>query len=562
MTERKKDKYNQIIDALNEQRGHEELNFYPVKMTGIEVVAPRKGNTGKQKIIIDYGGNQTTLDPPVNNTPQQQEQFMRKWNQQRVAVSKPLAMGATALAGGAIFAPLLSINPTTAFVTGVTRVAPSMIAGEGLNRGSKKLTGRTWGENVNHYTGMPTWLAEFTNPGYYLGGSNLVVKPLEYGIAKTFGRASNIGGEAAGRYFSGMLDKGIKKTILPTSEPLLNVGWAPKQIFKGYHASNESEFAPDFWKENWAVREHGAPHGFYVAQGEKPTSGFLTKRPYVYQTETVLEKPMVQVGEVSSTGGKNATRNAIERQAQEAGADGIIYQGIKDNQMSNQTIMKTLNPDTKVNIENNLTSHVQGDEAVKMFKEYGGEAIPEGSINGEQLRKYVAEARERYGLQGNKNITDEEIAQALYKHSKELGGNTAAVNAQGEPQLLFRGDTKRFTELKERMSPEELSKKSGTMDNSLGNLFLGELPGTAGKVRRGLERYLVTGRDFRGVKTLEGSGTGSKAIMPDGTLSSEWGQEVISFPEGSYPLVTYNHRAGPLTYYKYPQILLNQELMI
>jgi hypothetical protein len=68
-----------------------------------------------------------------------------------------------------------------------------------------------------------------------------------------------------------------------------------------------------------------------------------------------------------------------------------------------------------------------------MFKEYGGTPIPEGSINGEQLRKYVMEARERYGLIGNNNITDEEIAQALYKHSKELGGNTAAVNAQGEP---------------------------------------------------------------------------------------------------------------------------------
>ena len=63
-----------------------------------------------------------------------------------------------------------------------------------------------------------------------------------------------------------------------------------------------------------------------------------------------------------------------------------------------------------------------------MFKEYGGETIPKGSINGQQLRKYVSEARERYGLVGNPNISDEEIAQALYKHSKELGGNTAAIN--------------------------------------------------------------------------------------------------------------------------------------
>ena len=114
-----------------------------------------------------------------------------------------------------------------------------------------------------------------------------------------------------------------------------------------------------------------------------------------------------------------------------------------------------------------LTEHVQGDEAVKMFKEYGGEPIPEGSINGEQLRKYVPEARERYGIVGDNNITDEEIAQALYKQSKELGGNTAAVNAQGEPQLLFRGDTKAYTELRNNHH-----ESGGSEDNILGTLFL------------------------------------------------------------------------------------------
>lgn len=65
-----------------------------------------------------------------------------------------------------------------------------------------------------------------------------------------------------------------------------------------------------------------------------------------------------------------------------------------------------------------LNHHLQGEDAVKMFKEYGGTPIPEGSLNGDQLRKYVMEARERYGLI---NISDEEIAQALYKHTNELG---------------------------------------------------------------------------------------------------------------------------------------------
>jgi hypothetical protein len=101
------------------------------------------------------------------------------------------------------------------------------------------------------------------------------------------------------------------------------------------------------------------------------------------------------------------------------------------------------------------------------------------------------------------------------------------------------------------MSPEELATKSGTMDNSLGNLFLGELPGTAGKRTRGLERYLVTGNEFL-EKRLEGSGTGSRAVMPDGTFATEWGSTISEFPEGSYHLVTYNTKHGPNTYYKLP----------
>ena len=199
------------------------------------------------------------------------------------------------------------------------------------------------------------------------------------------------------------------------------------------------------------------------------------------------------------------------------------------------------------------TEHVQGDEAVKMFKEYGGEPIPEGSINGEQLRKYVAEARERYGLVGNNNVTDEEIAQALYKHSKELGGNTAAVNAQGEPQLLFRGDTQRYTQLKERMSPEELATKSGTMDNSLGNLFLGEFPDSW----RGVDRYIGTWRNFNGSPKLVGSGTGSKVVW-DGKIASEIEGYPYLGPQagGGYKLYSQPHRYGNIDVYKLPASMM------
>lgn len=193
------------------------------------------------------------------------------------------------------------------------------------------------------------------------------------------------------------------------------------------------------------------------------------------------------------------------------------------------------------------TSHVQGDVAVQMFKDYGGVPIPEGSINGEQLMKYVPEARERYGLVGNTNITDQEIAEALYKQALELGEGTAAVNVQGEPQLLFRGDTKRYTELKPRLNPDEVAIRSGTMDNSLGTLFLGEFP----YMYQGADRYLGTYLNFNGKNTIKGSGTGSKALF-DNKAVSESGIEGIG--PTNYPLYSglFGKHQKPISVYKLP----------
>lgn len=147
----------------------------------------------------------------------------------------------------------------------------------------------------------------------------------------------------------------LKKAFTPinSTSNVLNhtipgqIGWTPKQTVTGYHASNSKNLVPNYWFEGWAQKTHNAPHGFYVAKGSGPKSGFLKERPYVYNYSIELEKPMVQIGEVT-TPYKNATRNAIEKQAMTQGADGIIYQGIKDNQMSNQTIIKTLHPDVDI----------------------------------------------------------------------------------------------------------------------------------------------------------------------------------------------------------------------
>ena len=161
-------------------------------------------------------------------------------------------------------------------------------------------------------------------------------------------------------------------------------------------------------------------------------------------------------------------------------------------------------------------SHLQGDDAVRMFKEYGGEPIPQGSINGVQILAYIPEVRQRYGLVGNQNITDDEIAQALYKHIKELGGNTAAVNGQGEPQLLFRGSTSRHDKLIPKGTSEQLV--SGA-DNILGNLFLGQMPYTVPGGDEGVGRYLGKMHGWMG--PIPPQTKAAEVILPESKILAE-----------------------------------------
>lgn len=134
-----------------------------------------------------------------------------------------------------------------------------------------------------------------------------------------------------------------------------------------------------------------------------------------------------------------------------------------------------------------LNGHLKGERAVEMFREYGGISIPEDSKISADIYSLVEEARERYGLIGNTSITDKEIAEGLYKRALDLRGSSAAVHETGEPILLFRGDTRRYNSFKQRYTPEELATMRGTMDNSLGNLFL-DYP----REYQGADRYLGT----------------------------------------------------------------------
>lgn len=100
------------------------------------------------------------------------------------------------------------------------------------------------------------------------------------------------------------------------------------------------------------------------------------------------------------------------------------------------------------------------------------------------------------------------------------GENNGAVNAYGEPIILFRGDTQRYPIFKERGTPEQVAPLKGTMDNSLGTLFLGEYPGSRSGI--GGERYLGSYYSlnskvgsFSGRPHIENSGTGAKSKLDE-----------------------------------------------
>ena len=191
--------------------------------------------------------------------------------------------------------------------------------------------------------------------------------------------------------------------------------------------------------------------------------------------------------------------------------------------------------------------HLQGQDAVQMFKEYGTKKVQETSQLIESLRRYVPEVRQRYGLVGNTAITDDEIVGSLYKKAFELAGDTAAVNELGEPLVLFRGSTKRNLQLYPKGTAEQ--SMSG-VDNILGNLFLGELPDQV--PGEGLERYLGVVRDSKYGAIVVPPDTKAAAFMPKWYpgFKEYYPQQIITYnPEedGLQFLYSYEHPIDGIT---------------
>lgn len=143
-----------------------------------------------------------------------------------------------------------------------------------------------------------------------------------------------------------LIAKQISKTKLPTVEPTLNIGWGPKQTLK---VSRAGKYDQMYFPERWDVVNEGAnPHGVWL-QGKygiprtdvtNPGKGIkaakarnvFSARSDKYTGASTLDKPMITIGEVPN-------RSSLSYQADNMGADGLIYNGVYDNGYNNNQVI-------------------------------------------------------------------------------------------------------------------------------------------------------------------------------------------------------------------------------
>ena len=136
-----------------------------------------------------------------------------------------------------------------------------------------------------------------------------------------------------------LIAKQISKTKLPATEPLLNVGWAPKQTIG---VTRAGEYDNMFYPNRYDV-VHGNANPFGVwLQGKigTPKPGLkaqiarnvMANRLAQYRGTVTLGKPIASVGEVSD-------RDALSRIIEGTGADGIIYNNVYDNGFNNNQVI-------------------------------------------------------------------------------------------------------------------------------------------------------------------------------------------------------------------------------
>ena len=244
--------------------------------------------------------------------------------------------------------PYLSAAAAGAYGYGASLGARGLFAGQGIyglanKDGIRKTVNLIKSGNYGRAT--LSGIGDALNAAMVLPGAKFLGSTAKYGLKSTVTRD--------------MLGQNVRNAALAISEPLLNVGWGPRQTLK---VSRAGEYDQMYFPKRWDVVNEGAnPHGVWLqgkygtprtdltnpgkgAKAARARNVFST-RSDKYTGTVTLDKPMVTVGEVPN-------RSSLSYQADNIGADGLIYNGVYDNGYNNnQVILSFRRPElTKIQL--------------------------------------------------------------------------------------------------------------------------------------------------------------------------------------------------------------------
>ena len=244
--------------------------------------------------------------------------------------------------------PFLGAASAGAYGYGASLGARGLFAGQGIyglaNKNGVRKTANLI-KSGNYGRAALSGVGDALNAAIILPGTKFLGNAAKYGLKST------VAGD--------MLRQNIRNAALATSEPLLNVGWGPKQTLK---VSRAGEYDQMYFPKRWDVVNEGAnPHGVWL-QGKygiprtdatNPGKGMkaararntFSTRSDKYKGTVTFDKPIVTVGEVPN-------RSSLSYQADNIGADGLIYNRVYDNGYNNnQVILSFRRPElTKIQL--------------------------------------------------------------------------------------------------------------------------------------------------------------------------------------------------------------------
>lgn len=154
-----------------------------------------------------------------------------------------------------------------------------------------------------------------------------------------------------GKQITKLISKQIDNTTPVIKELPLNVGWGPKQVIHGKHASNSPKALTLYNPERYDVVYEGAnPFGVWYqgklgvprtaatnsipgkAEKAQRARELFANRPHMHEGAVILEKPITTVGDVPD-------RSKLSRIAEQLGSDGIVYNDVYDNGFSNNQVI-------------------------------------------------------------------------------------------------------------------------------------------------------------------------------------------------------------------------------